>query len=311
MPSMPDATVVIVNYRTTALTLAAVGSSILAGADEVVVIDNGSADDIERHVTSAHPGVRICVNHVNRGFGAAANHGARQATGETIIFLNSDAQLTAGALPNLVREVRGRGGRSIVGPRLIGDDGTVQLSAGLLPGPFDLAVRGLGIHRIARALSRIPAVAGLVAGSRLATEYASASTATDTIDTNMVSGACMAIGREAFAELGGFDERFFMYFEDADLCRRAAQVGMPIRYASNALVTHVGGASSDGDYRFGPLHARSMRQYLGKWYGPPGSVLALALLWLRAVGSSFASASARRRAWAALWAALSDEDPRR
>jgi GT2 family glycosyltransferase len=127
----------------------------------------------------------------------------------------------------------------------------------------------------------------------------------------MVSGACFAIGRQAFEELRGFDERFFMYFEDADLCRRASAAGMPIRYVPDAVVTHIGGASSSEDYHFGPYHARSMRQYLGKWYGPPGSALAIVLLWLRAVGFSVTFRPQAKRAWRALWAALTDEDPRK
>jgi GT2 family glycosyltransferase len=127
----------------------------------------------------------------------------------------------------------------------------------------------------------------------------------------MVSGACFAIGRQAFEELRGFDERFFMYFEDADLCRRASAAGMPIRYVPDAVVTHIGGASSSEVYHFGPYHARSMRQYLGKWYGPPGSALAIVLLWLRAVGFSVTFRPQAKRAWRALWAALTDEDPRK
>ncbi len=71
----------------------------------------------------------------------------------------------------------------------------------------------------------------------------------------MVSGACFAIGAAAFEEIGGFDERYFMYFEDADLCRRATAAGWPIRYLPDVVVDHVGGASSAVDYHFGPRHA--------------------------------------------------------
>lgn len=120
-----------------------------------------------------------------------------------------------------------------------------------------------------------------------------------------------AIGRDAFWELGGFDERFFMYFEDADLCRRATAAGMPIRYVPSAVVIHIGGASSEGDYHFSPTHARALRQYVGKWYGPSGSALALILLWLRAVGMSLSLQGGAYRAWRALWAAATDADPRR
>jgi N-acetylglucosaminyl-diphospho-decaprenol L-rhamnosyltransferase len=102
-----------------------------------------------------------------------------------------------------------------------------------------------------------------------------------------------------------------MYFEDADLCRRAAAAGIPVRYVPSAVVEHIGGASTSEDYHFGPMHARSMRQYLGKWYGPGGSALGLCLLWLRAIGLTMALKPRSSRAWRALWAAVRDEDPRR
>ena len=150
----------------------------------------------------------------------------------------------------------------------------------------------------------MPLAARLARRTRLGSEYESAATATNSIDTNMVSGACFAIGRDAFWELGGFDERFFMYFEDADLCRRAAAAGIPIRYVPSALVTHIGGASSDGDYHFSPMHARSMRQYLEKWWGPPGAALVIILLWLRLLGHAIVLHRGTSKAFTALRAAL-------
>jgi GT2 family glycosyltransferase len=169
-------------------------------------------------------------------------------------------------------------------------------------------VRALGLHALAR---RLPAIGRLAAGGRIATEYESAVTAVEPISTSMVSGAVVAIGTDAFRELGGFDERFFLYFEDADLCRRAANAGMPIRYVPAAVARHVGGASSAVDYHFGPHHARSMRLYLHKWHGGAGDVVALLLLWLRWLGSAIVGRPGAHRAWRALVAAASHEDPRR
>jgi N-acetylglucosaminyl-diphospho-decaprenol L-rhamnosyltransferase len=304
--------VIIVSYRTPTLTAAAVQSALDAGAARVVIVDNGSGDDTERVLrTLGAPRMQLLERPVNGGYGTGANAGATLASEKTLIFLNSDAILDSEAANALVREVELHGGRCIAAPRLVSGDGAVQRSAGLLPSPGDLMVRALALHEAAKWLGRLPLVRTLAADSHLAREYYSAVRATQTISTTMVSGACIAIGREAFEELGGFDERFFLYFEDADLCRRAAAAGMPIRYVPDAVVTHIGGASSSEDYHFGPLHARAMRQYLGKWYGPGGSALALALLWLRAVGISVALRPGARRAWRAWWAAVRDEDPRR
>ncbi len=304
---------IIVSYRTPELTLRAATSALGADADiEVVVADNDSGDGtVEALNALQERRLRIEARPSNGGFGVAANLAASRSFGEYLVFLNSDAELSPDGVRHLVAEASAHGGRCVVGPRLIGISGEVQPSAGLRPGPLDLTVRALGLHTLRRRLAAVPLVGSLVPGSRMAREYASAETATKTIDTNMVSGACFAIGRNAFRELGGFDERFFMYFEDADLCRRAAAAGMPIRYVPSAVVTHIGGGSSSEDYHFGPLHARAMRQYLGKWYGPAGSVFALMLLVIRAMGMTLTLQRGAPRARRAFWAALRDEDPRR
>ena len=312
MPGMPGASVVIVNYRTVELTLSATVSALTAGADEVIVVDNASGDDVDAAVSAISDNrARVIVNDANVGFGSAANRGASVATGDVLIFLNSDAQLNASALEALRAELQRWNGSALVGPRLIDPIERVQRSVGLLPEPFDLAVRALGLHRVASWVGNVPLFARLVRRTRVANEYAAAVTASEPMNTTMVSGACFAIGRDVFGRIAGFDQRFFMYFEDADLCRRVAAAGMPIRYVPSAVVRHVGGASSSEDYHFGALHARSMRQYLAKWYGMRGSVLAIVLLWLRAIGFSLALQPGAGRAWRALGTAIRDEDPRR
>ena len=303
---MSTLAVLIVSYRTPSVTVAAVRSALdVAGVNEVVVVDNGSDDDtladLDRLGSSR---VRTFANGRNMGFGVAANRAAREAESDVLLFLNSDAQLTTLATEELTSELLTRNGRAIVGPRIVDPSGTVQRTAGLLPGPFDLVVRALGVSHLAQRAAALPVAASLVRRSRTMADYASALDAIDTLETSMVTGACFAIGREAFWELGGFDERFFMYFEDADLCKRAAAAGMPIRYVPSAVVTHIGGASSEGDYRFSPMHARSMRQYLEKWWGLPGAALAILLLWLRLVGHALVLHPSTSKAFAAFRAAV-------
>ena len=310
---MPDRlAVVVVSYRTPDLTVSAAMSALDAGADVVVVVDNASGDEtLERLTEVDDPRLMVLSNPRNEGFGKAANVAVRSVSTRHVILLNSDATLPAEATSLMIAELDRAEGRAVIGPRLVGIDGDIQRSAGLLPAPLDLVIRATGLHAVAGRLATIPGVGALMIRSRTAREYATAHTAQAPIDTTMVSGACFAIGRNAFEELGGFDERFFMYFEDADLCRRASAAGMPIRYLPAAVVHHIGGASSREDYHFGPMHARSMRQYLGKWYGPAGVVLAIGALWLRAVEMTLGLRRGAGRAWRAWWAALRDEDPRR
>lgn len=305
-------TVVIVSYRTPELTLAAARSALDAGADAVVVVDNRSDDDTVQRLRSLDDArVAVVESETNVGFGAGSNLGARRASTDALLFLNSDAVLTRQAASHLLAELARHGGRAIVGPRLLGPHGGIEHSAGLLPVPSDIAVRALGLHVIGWWLAGMPFVGGLIRRTRFLREYSSAEVAREPFDTNFVTGACFAVGRDAFWELGGFDERYFMYFEDADLCRRASARGMAIRYVPSAVVSHVRGASTAGDYPFGPLRSRSMRQYLRKWYGLPGSVMAIVLLWLRAVRHSVGLHAGSGRAWRSLWAAVVDSDPRR
>jgi N-acetylglucosaminyl-diphospho-decaprenol L-rhamnosyltransferase len=306
-PVADQVSVVIVSHRTPALTKRAADSALTSGVGRVIVIDNASGDDTLSLLGQVdRQSVIECESNV--GFGKAANLGARVADGGTIVFLNSDAVLTTEVVRVLADEADRHGGKAVVGPRLVGPDGSVQRSAGMRPAPLDLTLRFLGAHHLARLLVAMPLVGGAIRRTSLSREYETAEVATEATRTSMVSGACFAMGREAFSELGGFDERFFMYFEDADLCRRAEEAGMPIRYVPSAVVTHVGGASSEGDYHYSPLYARSMRQYLKKWWGTPGAALAVLLLWLRLVGHALVLHRGTGQAFAALRAALRPRD---
>jgi GT2 family glycosyltransferase len=296
--------VIIVSFRTPRLTEGAVRSA-LSASDRVVVIDNASGDETVPALRElGAPGLTLLENPTNLGFGAAANRGGFAATSESLIFLNSDAEISRSAVEFLVAELDRWNGRGIIGPRLVGTDGTIQRSAGVLPAPGDQIARAVGFHVIARVLGRVQLLGQLLVRSKVAREYATAETATRATDTSMVSGACFAIGRAAFIELGGFDERFFMYFEDADLCRRAKLAGMAVRYVPDAVVQHIGGASSSEDYHYGPHHARSLRQYMEKWYGQRGAMLVFTLLWIRAIWLSLALRREAPRARQALMAAM-------
>lgn len=302
----------IVSFKTPSLTVRAASSALAAGASAVVVVDNASGDDTVARLQSQQSAkLQIVELDTNVGFGSACNIAAEMAGDvDILLFLNSDAHLTRAAADTMIGELSRLEGRAIVAPKLLDGDGRVEHSVGLLPEPGHLAVRALGLHAVGWWLMRHPIARAVLGRTKILREYGLAETATRTIDADFVSGACFAIGRAAFAELGGFDERFFMYFEDSDLCRRATRRGMRIRYIPGASVMHVRGASASGDYPFGPLRSRSMRQYLGKWYGNQGVLIALTMLWLRAVRHTLGAHPGTRRAWGAFLAAARDEDPR-
>jgi GT2 family glycosyltransferase len=290
--------VIVVNFRTPELTERAVRSAIREGADQVIVVDNGSDDGSANALKSlADRRVEIIQSVTNVGFGAAANMGALRASADWLIFLNSDAELQAGALAPMVQELTHRR-RVVVGPQVVNVDGSVQRSAGMLPRPLDLTIRAMDLHLIARAVVRLPVIGRLADRTPLGREYA-ASTNTETVDVSMVSGSCFGIGEADFHALGGFDDRYFMYFEDADLCRRASLAGMRIRFVPAARVQHKVAASTEADWHFGPLHGPSMVVYLRRWHGRPGGWLALTLLVLRAVAQTILARPGAIRARAA------------
>ena len=128
--------VVIVNYRTPELSVVAAESALDDGAIRVVIVDNASGDG-SAGTFRALPDSRLHVleHDRNAGFGTAANLGAHEADGEVVVFLNSDARLRPGALATMAAGLAPTTGRAVIGPRLVGEDGVIQRSAGLVPRP--------------------------------------------------------------------------------------------------------------------------------------------------------------------------------
>lgn len=292
--------VVVVNYRTAALTEKAVRSALAKAVTDVVVVDNASKDDVDLRLASIQDErVRLISNDRNVGFGSAANLAATRCEGDVVVFLNSDATVESGAVDELAAEVRRFSGRALTGPLVLDPSGTTQRSVGLLPRPVDLVIRALGLHHVAKGLSGAPLLGRLIRSSSIGREYDTAARRVGA-EVTMVSGACFAVDRRRFLELGGFDERYFMYFEDADLCRRAKADGWRIRFVPEAVVHHLVSGSTGRDYHFGPLHGPSMVVYLDRWYGTAGASLAILLLLARAIGSSLAGGERGRDARTAL-----------
>jgi N-acetylglucosaminyl-diphospho-decaprenol L-rhamnosyltransferase len=184
---------------------------------EIVVVDNASTDGSAR--VAAERGVLVVRNHRNRGFAAAANQGASLGRGDLILFLNPDAVLHAPDLQRLVEVLEGDASLFAVGPRLRRPDGSEQRAWWPFPSPTGTWAEALGLHRLRRPR----------AGADGAVPF--------------LVGACLLVRRRSFEALGGFDERFWLYGEEADLCYRARQRGWGARYVPEATATHVGGAS--------------------------------------------------------------------
>jgi len=243
----PTVGAVVVNYRSTEHVLSCVESLLADGVDDVVVVDNASGDDCGERLRSAHPEVKFLELTRNRGYGAAANRGVPLITGEVVLVCNPDLVVHAGAVGSLTAALSASDLVGAAGPRIDRPDGTRYPSARAFPSIIDAAGHGfIGLVTTANPFSR----------RYLRPEAEEAG------PVDWVSGACMAVRRRAFEEVRGFDESFFMFMEDVDLCWRLARHGWGVVYAPAGRVTHVEGVSRDSvPYRMIVAHHWSLLRY--------------------------------------------------
>ena len=202
----------------------------LGGCAHLVVVDNGSVDGSSAMIREQFPNASLICNDSNLGFGRAVNLGAAAGSAPLLLLLNSDAELLPGAYAALVAALRADPKAAGVGPHISDDHGHTELSVGrTLSLSNEAWFKLLGSAHEAG----IPVLHGLVER-----RYARAGR------TPSLSAACLLLRRDAFTQVGGLDERFFLYAEDVDLCRRLGQAGWYLRYAPEARVRHRRGASA-------------------------------------------------------------------
>ena len=217
-----------------------------------VVVDNASTDDSVASIADLP--VEVVALAENKGFGAGCNAGWRRGEAPLVLFLNPDATVDEPSLRHLVEVLDADSSVGLVGPRILESDGSLAFSQRRFPQLRSTYARALFLHRLfkraswADELVRDPAAYDVPASP------------------DWVSGACMLVRRSALEEVGGFDERFFLYCEDKDLCRRLRAAGYDVRYEPRATVRHHGGASAP---RAGllPVLARSRVVYAQKHWG--------------------------------------------
>lgn len=223
--------VAIVNYNTCEHLRACLASVASEQCEEVVVVDNASSDGSAEMAQADYPWVRLLVNKVNCGYGAAANQAIAGCSSGYILLLNSDTLLRPGTLQELSHYLDEHPQAAIVGPRLLNPDGTLQASCFPFPTPLQTLLRE---SRLATLVRYLPG---------LQSDYLAISQGRARV-VPWVLGAALTIRREAFEAVGGFDNSFFMYFEEVDLCYRLHTAGWEVHFAPVASVTHVGAAST-------------------------------------------------------------------
>lgn len=242
----------------------------------VFVVDNASTDGSAALVRERYPHATLLANDTNVGFATAVNRGVGAGSAPLVLLLNSDATVETTTVGKLERALDQGQHVAAVGPRIIGEDGELELSTG----------RTMSLWNEAwfKFLGGTGGAQGWLFGRHLRRRYS--------IDreTGSLTAACLLMRREAYEAVAGLDERFFLYAEDVDLCRRWRGQGWSMRYVADAKITHLRGGSGAVDptpaalaYRAsqvafyekhrGPLSRLFLRAYLegkyalGAWRG--------------------------------------------
>jgi GT2 family glycosyltransferase len=234
--AVPDIAAVLVNYNAgneLRRALQSIADDLGGSSWEGVVVDNASADGSQTIAAEFAPAVRLIRNDSNIGFGRGANQGIAATTAPLVLIMNPDCALVAGALGSLRGALQEHPSCAVVGPRILDPDGGVQGSA---RGDPDMLTGLFGRTAILRRL--FPGAA--LSRRNVVTDFSSP----DGAVVDWVSGACCLARRDALTAVGGFDERYFLYWEDADLCRRLRARGYEIRYVPAAAAVHRVGHSS-------------------------------------------------------------------
>ncbi len=243
-------------------------------AYEVWVVDNASDDGSADMVAAEFPQVRLVVNADNAGFSKANNQAIAQTDSRYVFLLNSDAFLHPDALDRLVAYADAHPQAGVVGPKVLNSNGSLQFSCRRFPS------LGAGFFRNTYLGRLFP-------HNKFARDYLmnDFDHAHDTA-VDWVSGCAMLIRRDLLGKIGALDERFYMYCEDVDFCQRAWEAGWEVVYASQPVVTHAIGRSSDknADQMIIEFH-RSWYEYDRKRHPQASLLRRMAVfsgLWLRA-----------------------------
>jgi GT2 family glycosyltransferase len=234
MKTCPKVAIVVVSHNTRDLLLRCIRSviqSTRADEVEIVIVDNASKDGSYDAVCTDHPDAIAMRNEINIGFAAACNQGIAATIAPIILLLNSDAQLTSQAFRALCDCMR-QDRCGAAGCRLVDAVGAEMVSVRNFLTPFNQALELTGVTNGFRS-------------RRLTRTYRAArSGEAPDCSVDWVEGSCLILRRTALAEVGLFDEHFFMYSEDEDLCFRLRLAGWSVCYSAFGTAIHVGGAST-------------------------------------------------------------------
>lgn len=271
MPDLPVLSIIIVAYKSRDELPACLGSlpmALLGRQVEICVVNNSPGDGVAAWIAREHPAVRFIEPGANLGFGSANNVGYRATTGECVLFLNPDTICNVAALEHCVRQALAEPEIGLISPQLV-----------LANGAMDLACRR-GIPTLWGGFCRASGLAAAFPSKALFTGYNLTHLPVDgTYAVGAINGAFMLGRRAVLDEIAGperrvFDEAFFMYGDDLDLCIRMARAGRRIVYDGRHRITHLKGVSvaKELDRMSAAIFDANRDVYL-KHFNPRGSAL--------------------------------------
>ena len=265
---------VVVSYNSRATLRGCVEPLAAMAAVNPVVVDNASPDDPLDVV--ADLAVEIVRAPRNGGFSYGCNLGAARGSAPYVLFLNPDARIDEASLRALREALAADPAAGLAGPRILDEDGGLLLTQRRFPRPLSTAAQALFLQRL---LPRASWTDELV---RDPEAYATQGA------PDWISGACMLVKREALDAIGGFDEGFFLYCEDTDICKRLADAGWTTRFEPAAVAWHEEGSSAPRSALLA-VHARSRVRYARKHLRPVRAALDAAAVALGAATHAVAN----------------------
>jgi GT2 family glycosyltransferase len=252
---MKTVAVCIVSHNTRDLLRECLLSVLTEKADEIIVVDSASTDGSVAMLQEEFPSIPVIILDKNVGFGAASNQGIQHARSDHLILLNADTRMKPGSLQALNHYLEIHPQAALIGPRILNPDGTLQTSCFHFPTPLHIF---LYVSELFRWIPRLPIL------RQRTLQKINRETA---VAVPWILGAAVAFRREQIQQLGGFDERFFMYFEEVDLCYRLSSQGQQIHFVPEAEIIHVGGGSTTqkGSWPYVQFFA-SLAQFYRKHY---------------------------------------------
>jgi GT2 family glycosyltransferase len=256
----PDVSIVIVSWNTRDILRDCLQSIIRETRRpyEVIVVDNTSSDGSAAMIEAKYPQVVLIANNENVGFAAAVNQGIKVATGRYLLILNPDTVILEHAIDKMIGWCDDHPDVGCAGCQVLATDGSIQPSCFSDPNPLNLFMVETGLHRL---LPRYHTH-----------EYVGWDRRSEK-DVDVVAGMFMIIPRGVLDKVGLMDESYFIYVEEADLCRRIRQTGLRCVFTPIAQVIHHGGRSTRQLQRL--MHVRMQKStliYMKKYYGMAGFV---------------------------------------